>query len=141
VPLPDHGVKFTPTRTPENQALSTPTETVQTVERFEGLWVENNREGSSSGGMTTAAAEVLLRDGQAYFGIHGQSVDVIFVNAAGAGISGGSPFELSQGYRIIYKPDGSPVKYRRDGMTWWAGESVFTPDGGPDGGKIVTGYK
>lgn len=104
---------------------------------YQGIWNENECNNSYSGGMATLGAAVVFEDGRVYFGLCGDSYSDIVNNSSGAGIPGGSEFELTPNSLIIYTPAGDPVEYSRDGTTWWAGDSTFTPAPGYDGGKLV----
>lgn len=104
---------------------------------YEGIWNENECNNSYSGGMATLGAAVVFENGRVYFGLCGDSYSDIVNNSSGAGIPGGSEFDLTPSSLIIYTPAGDPVEYLRDGTTWWAGDSTFTPAPGYDGGKLV----
>ena len=106
------------------------------LQTFEGMWLENDCTYSQSGGMASAGAAVMFHDGYAYFGICGDTGDQILANASGAG---GEPaqFELTTDSLIIYTPSGDPMTYRREGTTWYAGSSTFTPAPGHDGGQLI----
>jgi len=90
--------------------------------------------------MATEAAAVFFHDGRVYWGIYGSTPSELMNNTYGAGIDGGSPFELTDEAVIMTAPNGSRYSYTRDGTTWWANGSIFTPDPGPDGGQILPKY-